>query len=251
MYRLEREEFLKFPLIGLWSLLGFQAGFINSFGFLSCGRFVSHVTGFGTQIGMAMGESRWWLAFELLGFPISFIFGAFFSGLLTSAKLERGLKPRYDLITLFLPFILLLIGFAGTLGMFGTFGETLREVRDFVLLFSLSFACGMQNACFATMTKGQIRTTHLTGISTDIGTDLARLYFGKLSWAERKLVLRANVSRFATFGSFAIGSIISVLATEQLHYKALMFPLLASLTVYFVVTKIRSDMDIAFAIKQP
>jgi len=251
MYRLEREEFLKFPLIGLWALLGFQAGFINSFGYLSCGRFVSHVTGFGTQIGMAIGESKIWLAIELLGFPLSFIFGAFFSGLFTSARLERGMKPRYDLITLFLPLIILIVGVAGSMGMFGTFGETLRETRDFVLLFTLSFACGMQNGCFATMTKGQIRTTHLTGISTDIGTDLARLYFGKLSWAERKFVLRANVSRFATFGSFATGSIISVLATEQMHYTALMFPLLASLTVFLLVTKIKNEMDITFAVKQP
>jgi uncharacterized membrane protein YoaK (UPF0700 family) len=45
MYRLEKHEFVKSPYLLLWSLLGFQAGYINAFGFLACGRYVSHLTG--------------------------------------------------------------------------------------------------------------------------------------------------------------------------------------------------------------
>lgn len=232
MYRLEREDFLKSPLIYLWSILGFQAGFINAFGFLACGRYVSHVTGIGTQIGLAMGENKWWLAIELIGFPISFILGAFFSGFFTSARLEKGYKPRYDLVTLTLPFIIGTVMVMGWNGVFGDFGEPLVNTRDFVLLFTLSFACGMQNGCFATMTKGQIRTTHLTGISTDIGTDFARLFFGKLNKVERELVIRANVSRITTFFGFSAGSIISVITTEHIHYFALSVPLLSSVMIY-------------------
>jgi hypothetical protein len=232
MYRLEREEFLKSPLIYLWSILGFQAGFINSFGFLACGRYVSHVTGFGTQIGIALGESKWWLAVELLGFPLSFVLGAFFSGLFTSARMENGLKPRYDLITLFLPTLIGIVLYLGWKGLFGDFGEPLVGARDFILLFSLSFACGVQNGCFATLTKGQIRTTHLTGISTDIGTDFARLFFGKLSAIEKRLVIRSNVSRIATFASFSVGSILSVITSEKIHYLALAVPLVSSVMIF-------------------
>lgn len=232
MYRLEREDFLKSPLIYLWTILGFQAGFINAFGFLACGRYVSHVTGIGTQIGLALGESKWWLALELIGFPISFMLGAFFSGVFTSARLENGLKPRYDFVTLTLPFIIGSIMIMGWNGLFGEFGEPLANIRDFILLFTLSFACGMQNGCFATMTKGQIRTTHLTGISTDIGTDFARLFFGKLNSTERELVIRANVSRITTFGGFSVGSILSVITTEHIHYFALTVPLISSLMIY-------------------
>ena len=105
MYRLEREEFIETPYVSLWSLLGFQAGFVNAFGFLACGRYVSHVTGFGTQIGVAFAERQPLIGLELLGFPVSFILGAFFSGFHTSARLERDLRPRYDLITLLLPLL--------------------------------------------------------------------------------------------------------------------------------------------------
>lgn len=235
MYRLEREDFLKSPLIFLWAVLGFQAGFINAFGFLACGRYVSHVTGIGTQIGLSIAESQLQIALELIGFPLAFMFGAFFSGVFTSARLERGLKPRYDLMTFFMPFIIMVVAIMGWYGFFGDFGETLTRTRDFILLFTLSFACGLQNGCFATLTKGQIRTTHLTGISTDLGTDLARLFFGKLNRAERNLVVRANISRFSTFVAFSLGSIISVFATNSLHYVALIVPFISALMVAFTI----------------
>lgn len=231
MYRLERDDFFKAPILLLWILLGFQAGFINSFGFLACGRYVSHVTGFGTQIGMALGDNNFWLAVELLGFPLSFIFGAFFSGVFTTARFERGLIPRYDLMTIVLPVLIFLVGVLGWKGMFGEFGEPLLAAHDFVLLFSLSFACGLQNGCFATMTKGMIRTTHLTGISTDIGSDMARLFFGKQSKADRKFLLLLNGSRISTFVAFAVGSIFSVITTEHIHYTALVIPFFSSLVV--------------------
>src|SRR3954471_6328342 len=100
MYRLEREEFVKTPYVGLWALLGFQAGFINAFGFLACGRYVSHVTGFGTQIGIALANNNLLFAIELFGIPIWFVIGSFLSSLITSVQIERGLKPRFDIVTL-------------------------------------------------------------------------------------------------------------------------------------------------------
>ncbi len=244
MYRLEREEFVKTPYVTLWSTLGFQAGFLNAFGFLACGRYISHVTGVGTQMGMAMAESRPWFALELLGFPFFFILGAFSSGVVTSARIERGLKPHYHRITLLLPAVLLGLLIAGWAGSFGPFGEDLMQPRDFVLLYLLSFVCGMQNGCFATLTKGQIRTTHLTGISTDIGTDLARLWFGKLKGEELALTRRTNFSRIATFASFAVGSIVSVHMSQSLGFGALVIPLGTSLVTAFVVRMISHALDL-------
>jgi len=246
MYRLEREEFVQAPYVSLWSGLGFQAGFLNAFGFLACGRYVSHVTGMGTQMGVAMAESRPWFALELLGFPLSFIFGAFFSGLLTSARIERGLKPWYGPVTFILPGLILLLMVSGQRGVFGPFGEELVLTRDFLLLYLLCFVCGMQNGCFATLTKGQIRTTHLTGISTDIGTDFARLWFGRLEGIERALTWRTNLCRLATFTAFAIGSITSVMVSRHLGYGALIVPLITSVTAWFIVRMIGHSLDLRF-----
>jgi uncharacterized membrane protein YoaK (UPF0700 family) len=242
MYRLERKEFLKLSLIWLWALLGFQAGFLNSFGFLACGRYVSHVTGFGTQVGMEFGNGSFLVGLELLSFPLSFIVGAFTCGVWTSARIDRGLKPAYPFVTAFIPVFLMFLAYLGLEGHFGVFGESLTRIRDFALLCSLSFACGLQNACFATMTQGQIRTTHLTGISTDIGTDFARLWLGRLNPEENKLVKRANLSRIATFCFFGLGAITSVLMTENYHYAALIVPIVTAWTVFGVVIGISMKM---------
>ncbi|NDF54654.1 MAG: hypothetical protein EB145_10730 [Proteobacteria bacterium] len=70
---------------------------------------------------------------------------------MTSARIERGLKPKYRFVTLLLPAAILLLLCFGSAGWFGPFGEDLIQPRDFVLLYLLSFVCGLQNGCFAVM----------------------------------------------------------------------------------------------------
>ncbi len=244
MYRLEREEFVRYPYVALWALLAFQAGFLNAIGFLTCGRYVSHVTGVGTQVGVALGEQDGWFALELLGFPFFFILGAFLSGFFISARIERRLRPHYGFVTFLLPVAILILMLGGAHGYFGPFGEQLIRARDFVLLYSLSFVCGLQNGCFAALTRGQIRTTHLTGISTDIGTDFARLWFGGLEGAERRLTRKVNVSRIATFFSFAVGSVGAVHLGGAWGYWSLVVPLLTALMAWFVIQAISHTLDL-------
>lgn len=244
MYRLDREEFVQPNMIALWAVLGFQAGFVNAFGFLSCGRYVSHVTGIGTQVGIALASKNLLFAFELLGFPICFVLGSFINGVLTSSRIERKQKPRFDLIALIIPLGLFTLATIGKSGFFGVFGAELdQDFNELPLLFGLSFICGIQNGCFAVLTKGQIRTTHLTGISTDIGTDLARLFFGKLNSEERSLTKLVNFSRMVTFLAFSTGSICSVLISKKHGYSALLVPVMTSSSVYFVSKFVERMLD--------
>jgi uncharacterized membrane protein YoaK (UPF0700 family) len=61
--------------IPIWLISAFKAGFINSAGFLTTGKFVSHVTGFGTHAGLAVGHQDYFFGAELIFIPLSFIFG--------------------------------------------------------------------------------------------------------------------------------------------------------------------------------
>ncbi len=245
MYRLQPEDFLKKRFIGLWSLLAFQAGFINSIGFLACQRFVSHVTGFGTQVGLTAGEGKYLLALEMLSAPAAFVFGAWFNGWLTVARQSRGLTPRYDWVTLLMPVALAALLIAGEQGAFGRFGEPSILARDFMFLSSLSFLCGMQNACFATLTKGQIRTTHLTGISTDFGTDLALTLNGSLPKDERRLARKRNFMRASTFTGFSVGALVSALVDAHLEYWSLAIPTATALVVAGVFYAFKAENDAA------
>jgi uncharacterized membrane protein YoaK (UPF0700 family) len=243
MYRLEPVDFVKPRFIGLWALLAFQAGFINSLGFLACHRFVSHVTGFGTQVGISLGEGRYWYALEMFSAPLAFIMGAWFNGFLTVARRSRGLAPRYDLVTLLMPLAIFLLMLGGAKGFFGTFGEPLEFGRDFFLLGSLSFLCGMQNACFATLTKGQIRTTHLTGISTDLGTDLALTLHGGLGPDERRLAILRNLMRIITFSAFSTGALLSAVIDSNMGYLSFLIPMATSLTVAAIFFVVRYEIE--------
>lgn len=230
MYQLQPHEIIKKPFLGLWSLMAFQAGFINSIGFLSCQRFVSHVTGFGTQVGITLGKGQYLATLETLTIPIAFICGAWFSGHLTVAREVRKLIPRYNWVTLVIPILLCLLLYAGNRGIFGSYNSPQFD-EDFPFLATLSFICGAQNACFATLTKGLIRTTHLTGISTDLGTDLALLLSGNLSDSERMLTRGKNIMRVMTIVSFFFGAMISAIADTRLEYWSLTIPLSTSLFV--------------------
>jgi uncharacterized membrane protein YoaK (UPF0700 family) len=243
MYRLEAEDFIKKKFIGLWSLLAFQAGMINTIGFLACQRYVSHVTGFGTQVGLTLGQGRYLLAMELACAPASFVAGAWLSGHLTVARLARNLHPRYDWVTALMPAGLLALWAAGSQGEFGAFGEPLILARDLFFLSCLSFFCGLQNATFATLTKGQIRTTHLTGISTDFGTDLALILNGKLPQEQHRVLKYKNIMRASTFAAFSGGAVLAALAGPQLEYAMLLVPALTSSVVAAIFWIIKYEFD--------
>ncbi len=232
---MQESIYLKSKLKAFWSLCAFQAGYLNSFGFLACHRFVSHLTGFGTQIGVSFGEGDYLIAFEMLLAPFSFIWGAFFSSKFTYCRLDKRQKPNFSFVALFLFIIITLVFICGLAGKFGIFGEPLVFQRDFVLMSLLCFFCGMQNSLFASMTSGKIRTTHLTGLSTDIGSDQARITDVLIDPRKRLMLRKTNLMRIYTFMSFSIGAFISCLLSFVLEYKALIIPVVTSFFIFISI----------------
>lgn len=243
MYRLTPLELVSKRFIWLWSSLSFQAGFINSIGFLACQRYVSHVTGFGTQVGISLGRGQYLLALQMFSLPVTFICGAWLNGYWTVARKARGLTPRYNYVTLTMPAVLFLVMIAGTNGLLGIFGEPVLFAKDFLFLSGLSFVCGMQNACFATLTQGQIRTTHLTGISTDFGTDLSLILSGGLPDTERELLKGKNIMRAMTFSSFSLGALLSAVWDTSLEYWSLSIPICTSIGVAAIFLLVKYEID--------
>jgi hypothetical protein len=222
----------------LWCLLAFQAGFINAGGFIACHRFVSHVTGYGTHVGLSFSQEGVWLALEMMVAPLSFIAGAAYSAFLIDRPFYQQKKVRvgYALVTqsalLFLVFVF------GEWGMFGEFGEPLILQRDFVLLFLLCFICGSQNATFGCLTNGQVRTTHMTGLSTDLGMNLVRIPFLNVDEKEKAYQKKLNWLRVFTFASFMVGSGISAYIFSHLAgYHGFIVPALTSLAVLLLAKK--------------
>ncbi len=109
---------------------------------------------------------------------------------------------------------------AGVFGFFGPFGEELLYGRDFLLMSLLCFICGLQNACFSSLTRGQIRTTHLTGIMTDIGIAFVKIFYLPPKGREVTVLRRLNYVRMLTVLSFSLGATVSALMFGRLGYVA-------------------------------
>lgn len=226
----------------LWMMLAFHAGYLNAGGFLSSHRFVSHMTGVGTAIGISFSLKDYFIALEMILAPISFILGAAYAGFLVDRKLVTEREPQ--VINGVLCIILLNVAvFAGGIsGFFGEFGEPLLLQRDFLLLFVLTFVCGLQNGLFVSITSGQIRTTHITGLATDIGLNITKIFSLKNDDSKRNDI-KKNQLRIKTVLAFSLGSFIGAIYFTQAHFWGFLGSVVISLFILAWSTKIIRDHD--------
>ena len=151
-------------------------GFVNSSGFVVIGSFTSHVTGSVGRLGnnLASGDSSA-AVFALLLIAFFFL-GAFCSSLI----LESATGP----IAGGYGYVLLCEG--ALLGAFMIVAGMSRTTVAYALDAQAAILCtamGMQNSLITRLSGAVIRTTHLTGVVTDLGIEAARWY----RWHRRKL----------------------------------------------------------------
>ncbi len=201
-------------------MLAFAAGAVNAGAFLANQRFVSHVTGIVSRIGLDVGQ--WPLLLDYAIVLVCFVAGAAASVLAIDGRRHRGKHALWSLPLVLVSMILTGVAVAGSLGAFGTFGGTVEQPVDFFVLSVLAFAMGMQNAAVATTTGLAVRTTHMTGPATDLGVHLATAWFARGD--ARKNSLRGAMLRAAKILSFAAGAAVMVPFTRAGGYVAFVLP---------------------------
>lgn len=209
-----------------WALLAFQGGYVNVGGLLSLHIFVSHVTGFAAHFSLAMTSREWRHSLYFLLVPVFFLIGSFFSSVFTEIRRKKDEQPVYIHILSALSGVYLLISILGSQNFFGSFGEAFANFRDFMLLSSLAFSCGAQNAIFTHYSHSIIRTTHLTGLTTDLGIGLGR-YFISRDLKEGQL----NKIRVDLIASFIAGSLLGAIVFPQIQFWGFLIPSALSLLV--------------------
>lgn len=207
-----------------WFLLSFNGGAINAGGFLATGRFVSHVTGFATLFGVDLTNSQLGTAFGILSVPIFFLLGSFVAGLLIDRPIYQGKKPHFDWVMGLSAACLLLAATGGELLHFGAFGDSIGLKESYVLLVLLCMASGLQNAAITSSSGRSVRTTHLTGLTTDLGLGLARVLTLDRSHQRHGSELRANYLRLGSIAAFVIGSAVGAWVFLRLGYRGFILP---------------------------
>lgn len=213
----------------MWFLLAFQGGSLNTGGYLSVHRFVSHVTGFATLAGVAGAKFDWITMFGMLLVPLFFLLGVIISAWNVERRRIQDLTPRYSFVFTMIFINIFLVTFLGTFGYLGSFDEILNQKENYLLLFLLSFTCGLQNAVISTASGAVIRTTHLTGTTTDFGIGLVRNWTNRKSPETQEIF--ANWCRFGIYISFIAGSFISALLFTHYKFYGFYVPLIISLFI--------------------
>lgn len=214
--------------VTIWMLLAFQAGVLNIGGFMACHRFVSHVTGFATFFGYELTKSESGHAIGMLVVPLFFLIGAMISGVLVDLRLKLHKKPKYYL-SFGIIFLLVLIVFVGGVsGHLGVFGHPINTFSDYILLMLLCLICGIQNGSITTVSRSVVRTTHLTGITTDLGIGLVRIFNSKRIDEDMTNEKKANYMRLGIILFFGLGSVVGGYSFSKLEYWGFVIPTLSS-----------------------
>jgi uncharacterized membrane protein YoaK (UPF0700 family) len=211
-----------------WFLLAFLGGNINTGGFLSAGRFVSHVTGFATLTGVSFEKGHLLEALGLMSIPVYFLAGVMVSGYLTEKRSSADVHgQKYAPVMGVVAFFLALVTVGGQLNIFGGFGVGENLGHDY-----------FQNAAITSASGSTLRTTHLTGLTTDLGLGLIRAEVHYSSPAARAADRKANLLRVGTIFAFFLGSLIGAFFYTRFHYLGFLLPMI--LAVYAAYSAARS-----------
>jgi uncharacterized membrane protein YoaK (UPF0700 family) len=228
----------------IWMVLAFQAGLLNIGGYAACHSFVSHVTGTATMIGYEINVAHFRYALCMLMVPGFFLMGAMVSGFLVDVQVKLKRKPRYYVVFGLLFLLLLSVVIGGFNGFFGRFGEPLEASRDYTLLSVLSLVCGIQNGVVTLVSRSIVRTTHLTGITTDLGIGLMRVLNSRRLAGKIDDEGKANVMRIGVIGFFILGSATGYQLFMAVGFRGFILPCSLSgglffMTVYFQLLRRR------------
>jgi uncharacterized membrane protein YoaK (UPF0700 family) len=159
-------------------VLAFIAGGTDAGGYLAVRRYTSHMSGVLSSMAddLALGDIS--LLMAGLCAMLAFLVGAACTAMLVNWGRRRSLRSEYA-------FPLLLE--AALLVTFSVMGGSLDRPQWFfisLITLLLCFTMGLQNAIITKISHAEIRTTHVTGIVTDIGIELGKLFYWNRSTSQ-------------------------------------------------------------------
>lgn len=194
----------------LGAVLAFVAGATNAGGFLAVGQYTSHMTGMVSAMADNLVLGQLSLTLAALAALLTFVAGAMTTAIIVNWGMRRSLRSSYSLPLLLEAIALLVFGLLGaSLGL-----HTALLVPVTVLL--LCFIMGLQNAVISKISHAEIRTTHVTGLVTDLGIELGKLVYFNRSGAASPV--RASRQRMRTqgllIGLFFVGGVVGALGFQ-------------------------------------
>lgn len=196
------------------TLLSFVAGVVNVVGFVSIQRLTTNITGHFAFFVDDVFNLRLFDAAIFFIYIFSFFAGAFSSN--TLVEIAHKLNHRNKFI---LPVAIEIV----ILAFIGLIGNYFYIDRPNIIALALLYAMGMQNSLVTKISDAVVRTTHLTGLITDLGIEVSQLLFYKP--AEQRRHLLSNIRlRTRIIILFFIGGVVGGLLYAQINFYTLLIP---------------------------
>ncbi len=191
------------------TILSFVAGIVNVSGFLAYQQLTTNVTGHFALFINDVANFDFWKGTIYFLYIFSFLLGSFSSSFLIEKFQENGRLNVFVLPTLIECLILISIPITNYFIPI--------EYPDLIICLLL-FAMGLQNSFVTKISDAIVRTTHLTGLFTDLGIDISHLFFPKSYPQKEKL--KANIRlRIYIISFFFLGGIIGGFLYSKADWK--------------------------------
>jgi len=207
--------------------LAFVAGAANAGGFLAVRQYTSHMSGVVAAMADNFALGSLTLVFDGLVAALSFLTGAFLTTLFIRWARARALESEYALPLIVEAVLLVIFGFTGRVFSGG-------HMLGTVML--LCFTMGLQNAIITKISNAVIRTTHVTGMVTDIGIALGRIVFTTARKLDETVIADLASLRLLTslIALFFTGGVIGALGFKHVGFFFTL-PLSAGLLILAVM----------------
>lgn len=197
-------------------ILAFVAGSVNAGGFLAVGVYTSHMSGLvsGFADSLILGQLKF--AFAALIYVFSFFCGAVSSSLLVNWGRYRRLHSEFALAIMLEAFLLLLFGLLAANLVFDIYlaAETTIALLCYIM--------GLQNSLITKVSHAVIRTTHMTGVITDLGIEVGRFIFGKSMGLDARFHAKKTGLLAGLLLAFLLGGILGAWSFSRFGYVSVL-----------------------------
>lgn len=216
------------------SILSFVAGMVNISGFLAIKKLTTNVTGHFAYFIDDFAKEDFWKGTIYLLYIVAFVVGSFTSSFLIELAFINKKWNVFVLPTILESSILILVALLVQFNFLTSID---------IIACLLLFAMGVQNSLVTKISNAIVRTTHLTGLFTDLGIELSQLCFKNLRYLRKKIksniILRLFIITFFFMGGlfggflyskikfftliFAASILITGLVFDNLKFRLLIF----------------------------
>jgi uncharacterized membrane protein YoaK (UPF0700 family) len=203
----------------LASILSATAGSVNVASFFAFEVLTTNVTGHVATLASEIVAHRWSAASVKLLWMVMFFLGAFCSGLLIEFVGRRNSRFSHTIPLILEIIIISFVAYHGN--KYYDYSQELVQL----LAGSLLFAMGLQNAMVTMVSGSVVRTTHLTGLFTDLGIEGAKIIARYKNTIDREKMFNKFTLHAIIVIFFLLGGILGGFLYANYLFKAFLFPL--------------------------